>query len=163
MQTVVSPRQMERGGTADHEAMSARVTTTLYALCATIQEVVGPEDDMQVVATLVHLVHSGRLTWLEQAEAPLDLAGRVVREEGPRGSSQATARRPRAMGPASERTPPHAPQEPSCAGVRREASAGHACLTPAGDGPSALDHPPHGRTLHANPHRSRLSTGLHAR
>ena len=42
----------------------ARVTTTLYELLTAIQDVVGPEDDALVVATVRHLLQSGRLTWL---------------------------------------------------------------------------------------------------
>jgi hypothetical protein len=64
MQTALMPSKVARGGTAGHEeAMPSRYTTTLYALLAAIQDVVGPEDDAQVVATVVSLLQSGRLTW----------------------------------------------------------------------------------------------------
>ena len=44
-----------------------RLATTLYALLAAIQEVVGPDEDALVVATVRHLLQSGRLTWLGEA------------------------------------------------------------------------------------------------
>jgi hypothetical protein len=46
-------------------------TTTLYDLIAALQEGVGPDDDALVVATVVHLLRSGRLTWRRQARAPI--------------------------------------------------------------------------------------------
>jgi hypothetical protein len=42
----------------------ARLTTTLYDLMAVLQDVVGPEDDTLVVATMVHLLRAGRFTGL---------------------------------------------------------------------------------------------------
>jgi hypothetical protein len=45
------------------EDTSSRLMTTLYDLIAAIQDVVGAEDDTMVVATMVHLLQSGRLTW----------------------------------------------------------------------------------------------------
>ena len=50
----------DRGGAK----RSLRLTTTLYELLAAIQNVVGPEEDALVVATVRHLLQSGRLTWL---------------------------------------------------------------------------------------------------
>jgi hypothetical protein len=47
------------------------LTTTLYDLMAAIQAEVDPNDDALVVATVVHLLRSGRLTWLGQAESEL--------------------------------------------------------------------------------------------
>ena len=41
-----------------------RLATTLYARLAALQEVVGPEADALIVATVRHLLQSGRLTWL---------------------------------------------------------------------------------------------------
>jgi hypothetical protein len=46
-----------------------RLATTLYALLAAIQEVVGPEADALIVTTVRHLLQSGRLTWLGEARA----------------------------------------------------------------------------------------------
>ena len=46
-------------------------TTTLYDLIAAIQEVVGPEEDALVVATVWHLLRSGRLIWLGEARGRL--------------------------------------------------------------------------------------------
>ena len=48
-----------------------RLTTTLYALLSTLQDVVGPEGDALVVATVRHLLQSGRLTWLGEARGRL--------------------------------------------------------------------------------------------
>ncbi len=42
-------------------ATSATVTTTLYDLIATIQDVVGPGNDHLVVATVVHMLAAGSL------------------------------------------------------------------------------------------------------
>ena len=42
------------------------LTTTLYDLITALQEVVGPDDDALVVATVVHLLRSGWLTWRRQ-------------------------------------------------------------------------------------------------
>ncbi len=50
---------------------SVRLTTTLYELLAALQEVVDPEDDALVVATVQHLLQSGRLTWLGEARRHL--------------------------------------------------------------------------------------------
>ena len=45
----------------------SRCTTTLYDLMAALQDLVGPDDDALVVATVVHLLRSGRLTVLGTA------------------------------------------------------------------------------------------------
>jgi hypothetical protein len=65
----LSNRATEAAGGRRAEPL-ARLTTTLYALIATLQEVVGPEDDALVVATVVHLLQSGRLTGLKGANTP---------------------------------------------------------------------------------------------
>jgi hypothetical protein len=44
-----------------------RLATTLYELLAALQDVVGPEADALLVATVRHLLQSGRLTWLGEA------------------------------------------------------------------------------------------------
>ena len=65
MSTVMDPGEgarMARGRRED--ALPARLTTTLYALLAALQDVVGPDNDLLVVATVVHLLRSGRLTFL---------------------------------------------------------------------------------------------------
>jgi len=50
---------------AEREAAPPRrTTTTLYDLMAALQAVVGPDDDALVVATVVHLLRSERLTFL---------------------------------------------------------------------------------------------------
>jgi hypothetical protein len=38
------------------------ITTTLYEFMAVLQDVVDPDNDRLVVATVVHLLRSGRLT-----------------------------------------------------------------------------------------------------
>ena len=42
---------------------SSHFTTTLYDLMTALQDVVGPDKDALVVATVGHLLQSGRLTW----------------------------------------------------------------------------------------------------
>jgi hypothetical protein len=44
-------------------ASPATLTTTLYDLIAALQEAAGPDADDLVVATVLHLIDSGRLTW----------------------------------------------------------------------------------------------------
>ena len=41
----------------------SRLTTTLYDLITALQDVMTPDDDVLVVATVGHLLRSGRLTW----------------------------------------------------------------------------------------------------
>jgi hypothetical protein len=41
----------------------ATITTTLYDLIAAVREAVGPDDDALVVATVRHVLCSGRVTW----------------------------------------------------------------------------------------------------
>ena len=48
------------------------LTTTLYDVIATIQDGLRPDDDVQVVASVVHLLRSGRLTWAREASVHLD-------------------------------------------------------------------------------------------
>ena len=48
-------------------ARPPRLTTTLYELLAAIQDVVGPDEDALIGATVRHLLQSGRLTWLGEA------------------------------------------------------------------------------------------------
>ena len=67
MATVIERGEEAPATTIRPEATTpARLTTTLYDLMAALQDVVGPEDDTQVVATMVHLLRSGRLTGLER-------------------------------------------------------------------------------------------------
>ena len=53
------------------EATPSRLTTTLYDVIAAIQDVLSPDDGALVVTTVVHLLQSGRLTWLGKATQPL--------------------------------------------------------------------------------------------
>jgi hypothetical protein len=45
------------------EARPARLCTTLYDLITALQASVAPDEDALVVATVAHLLRSGRLTW----------------------------------------------------------------------------------------------------
>jgi hypothetical protein len=45
--------------------------TTLYELIVALQDLVGPQDDALVVATVVHLLQSQRLTILRTTKTPL--------------------------------------------------------------------------------------------
>ena len=66
-----------RDGSADstlhtsggEDAISATITTTLYDLIAALQDVVPPGEDALVVATMVHLLCTGRMTVLSGMEA----------------------------------------------------------------------------------------------
>jgi len=51
------------------DAIPATITTTLYDLIAALQDVVPPGDDALVVATMVHLLCTGRMTWRSGIEA----------------------------------------------------------------------------------------------
>jgi hypothetical protein len=67
-------------------AAPSRRTMTLYDLIAALQDVVGPDDTL-VVATVAHLLRSGRCTWGHRTEGPLPAAlagipGAVSRNNG---------------------------------------------------------------------------------
>jgi hypothetical protein len=67
MSTVMKVNEMATVTTAmQRVARPSRYTTTLYDLIAALQATVGP-DDALVVATMAHLLHSGRLTMLAAA------------------------------------------------------------------------------------------------
>jgi len=51
------------------DAIPATITTTLYDLIAALQDVVQPGEDALVVATMVHLLGTGRITLLSGIEA----------------------------------------------------------------------------------------------
>ena len=51
------------------DAIPATITTTLYDLIAGLQDVVQPGEDALVMATMVHLLCTGRITWLSGIEA----------------------------------------------------------------------------------------------
>ena len=51
------------------DAIPATITTTLYDLIAALQDVVQPGEDALVVPTMVHLLRTGRITWLSGIEA----------------------------------------------------------------------------------------------
>jgi len=52
-------------------ATPSRLTTTLYDLITALQDVVGANNDALVVASVVHFLRSGRLTWDGKARARL--------------------------------------------------------------------------------------------
>ena len=110
MQTALIASKVARGGTAGYEeATPSRYTTTLYALLAAIQNVVGPEDDAQVVATVVDLLQSGRLTWLGQTSGPLDPSRRAAIRTRQYVCLPVAAKRSGSRGQREERTPQRAP------------------------------------------------------
>ena len=49
--------------TADLAVATPARRTTLYDLMAMVQDVVGPQDDTLVVATVVHLLRARQCTW----------------------------------------------------------------------------------------------------
>ena len=62
-----SDSTLETSGGED--AIPATITTTLYDLIAAIQDVVQPDEDALVVATMVHLLCTRRITLLSDIEA----------------------------------------------------------------------------------------------
>ena len=60
-----STLQTSRG----EDAIPAPITTTLYDLIAALQDVVPPGEDALVVATMVHLLCTGRITWRSGMES----------------------------------------------------------------------------------------------
>ena len=87
---------MERGEEAPvttaglEVATPARLTTTLYDLIAAIQDGLSPDDDALVVATVVHLLRSGRLTWRGQARERLCQSQRAAMWAMPRVAPRTT-------------------------------------------------------------------------
>jgi hypothetical protein len=62
MHTIVDPVEAESVAMAATKT-PATITTTLYDLIAAVQEATDPTDDALVVATVWHVLHSGRVTW----------------------------------------------------------------------------------------------------
>jgi hypothetical protein len=63
MHTVMTPSKVEAVETGVQKAATpSYFTTTLYDVMTAIQDAVGPGDDARVVAIVVHLLRSGRLT-----------------------------------------------------------------------------------------------------
>jgi hypothetical protein len=70
--SVVTPVARGRSG----EARPSRLPITPYDLMTAIQEIVGPEDDGLVVATVRHLLRSGQLkVWDRTASGPSAMPG----------------------------------------------------------------------------------------
>ena len=115
MQTVMDPGEVATVATRGSGAATPlRLTTTLYALMAALQAVVAPDDDARVVATVMHLLRSRRLTWLGTDSMRRGPSRRQLRPPRPRGSPRAAAARaagPRPRGPCgpggSDEDPPH--------------------------------------------------------
>jgi hypothetical protein len=64
MDTLIDPVEVESVETAVLEDTApTTIITTLYDLIDAIQTAAGPHDDAIVVATVLHLLHSGRVTW----------------------------------------------------------------------------------------------------
>ena len=55
--------------TSGERTQSQTITTTLYDLIAALQDVVQPGEDALVVATMVHLLGTGRITLRSGFEA----------------------------------------------------------------------------------------------
>jgi len=62
-----SDSTLETSGGED--TIPATITTTLYDLIAALQDVVQPDEDALVVAAMVHLLCTGRITLLSDSEA----------------------------------------------------------------------------------------------
>ena len=72
MTPVMECSELAQGGTGiQGDAPPSCLTTTLYDLIAALQDGLSPDDDGLVVATVVHLLRSGRLIWREQARERL--------------------------------------------------------------------------------------------
>src|SRR5256885_1579725 len=65
-------------------------SSTLYDLIAAIQDGLSPDDDTLVVATVVHLLRSGRLTWRGKAREHLGQSRRAAMWVTPRISPRTT-------------------------------------------------------------------------
>jgi hypothetical protein len=103
MHIVMDPGQVARVATRGRGAATPlRLTTTLYALMAALQGVVAPDDDARVVATVVHLLRSRRLTWLRTDSALRCPSRRQRRPPSPRGSPP--SRRGQGHGPQASRS-----------------------------------------------------------
>lgn len=64
MRTVIDASEDTAGEMAVMEADTpATLTTTLYDLIAAVQDVVDPNNDALVVATVQHMLRAGRATW----------------------------------------------------------------------------------------------------
>jgi hypothetical protein len=87
---------MERGELAQvgtgmqGEAPPSCLTTTLYDVIAAIQDGLSPDDDTLVVATVVHLLRSGRFTWRGKAREHLGQSRRAAMWVTPRISPRTT-------------------------------------------------------------------------
>ena len=82
MNTVAEPFEVQQitSNVEAAEVWPAPFTTTLFDLIAALHAVVEPDEDALVVATVVHLLRSGRLTFLDEvSEALLDVPSELTR------------------------------------------------------------------------------------
>lgn len=63
-------REAVEPGVSPVEPLSP-ITTTLYDLIAAIRACVEPDEEDLVVATVVHILQSGRVRFLQTSEAPV--------------------------------------------------------------------------------------------
>jgi hypothetical protein len=90
MHTEMDPSEAKGVATGERgEEKPLCIMTTLYELMAAIQDVVSPDEDALVVATVGHLVRSGRLTWLGTNSTPQCQSRRPERQTWPCGSQWA--------------------------------------------------------------------------
>jgi hypothetical protein len=71
MHTTVESSKGATVTTGKREGKTSLRCTTLYEIIVALQDLVGPQDDALVVATVVHLLQSQRLTMLRTAKTPL--------------------------------------------------------------------------------------------
>jgi hypothetical protein len=80
------------GGTGRQEAATPScLLTTLYDVIAALQDGLSQDADALVVATVMHLLRSGRLTWRRQASARLIPSPHAALAAIPCGSPRTTA------------------------------------------------------------------------
>jgi hypothetical protein len=72
MHSMIEPVEVELRSTVEtawvEEDVPAAITTTLYDLIAAIHTAVAPDDAPLVVATVVHILRSWRITFLGDPE-----------------------------------------------------------------------------------------------
>ena len=92
MASVMERDELAHVGTSmQREATPSCLTTTLYDVIAAIQDEMSPDDDTLVVATVVHLLRSGRLTWLGKASDRLGQSQRAAMWAMPHVPARITA------------------------------------------------------------------------
>jgi hypothetical protein len=106
MASMIDWSEKAHGGTGMHEAGTpSYLITTLYDVIAAVQDGLGPDDDALVMATVMHLLRSGRLTWRGKPRVRPGLSQRVAMEAMPRVAPRTTMETFSSMGQREERTP----------------------------------------------------------